>query len=85
MISKRVTHVQKDSDGDITYIGNPAEWGKISKSQAINEIEGMICKYYTYEESYKSDVVVYSVSGRKHLKTNADRTSKNNLDNLPTF
>tara|TARA_Y100000590_G_scaffold68331_1_gene74457 strand:+ start:3848 stop:4102 length:255 start_codon:yes stop_codon:yes gene_type:complete len=80
-IEKRVTHSRKNKDGDITHI--KAGGSIISKELAIIYIDAGLYGYYTYEDNSRADVYVYNKNGARHIKTNADRTSKNNLDNLP--
>ena len=82
MADVRVKRTGKDDDGDI--ISLCGDWGKDSKSEAIRYIENGTHTYYVNEVAPRVNVhVVTSSSGRKHLRTTSDRTSKNNLDNLP--
>ena len=85
MADRRVTKSGKDRDGDITSLCNPGEsWTPRSKADAISDIENKTHTYYVNEAGYRSEVRVYRGDyGKKHLRTDADRTSKNNLDNLP--
>ena len=83
MAKRRVTCSNKDSDGDITGIGGPG-WSTITKAQAIIDIEGKTHTYYVCEAGYESDVYIVSLGGNKHLRTTADQSNKNNLDNLPS-
>lgn len=81
MADRRVTRTGKDSDGDITSLCNPGEWWSPRiKAEAISDIKTGAHSYYVDEAGYRSDVYVTSDG---HLKTQADATSKNNLDNLP--
>ena len=81
MADRRVKKTGKDNDGDITSLCG--DWGDATKAQAINHIDAKIHSYYVEEAGYRSDVHTYTKDGKKHLKTYADETSKNNLDNLP--
>ena len=85
MAERRVTKTGKDSDGDITKLcNNSTTWSFEYKSNAIRHIENGTHTYYVNEAGYRSDVHVYKDGyGNKHLRTFADSTSKNNLDNLP--
>lgn len=85
MANRRVTHSGKNGDGDITKIGNPGEsWSPRSRADAIRDIEGGTYRYYVNAAGYETDVSVVKLSdGTKYLRTTADKTSKNNLDNLP--
>lgn len=84
MADRRVRQTGKDKDGDITSLCNRGEdWSPRAKILAIGDIEARTHTYYVREESDRADVVVYTGDdGKKHLKTVADRSSKNNLDNL---
>lgn len=82
-MSRRITHVRKDSDGDITHI--KGSWGQASSSVVIAHIENGE-EYYTQEVSPKTDVHVSKTpGGKKYLRTDADGAVANNLDNLPSF
>lgn len=85
MAERRVMQTGKDSDRDITKLCNPAGvWSPRYKSSAISDIESGTHTYYVDEAGYRTDIHVYTDgNGIKHLRTNADPTSKNNLDNLP--
>ncbi len=85
MADRRVTHSGKNTHGDITSLGNPGEWwSPRPKADAIEDIEGATHRYYVREAGYESDVTVVTRNdGTKYLRTTADRTSRNNLDNLP--
>lgn len=83
-MSRRITHVRKDKDGDITHV--KGHWGYDAASVVINDIESGTRDYYTQEVSPRTDVHVSKTpAGKKYLRTDADGTSANNLDNLPSF
>jgi hypothetical protein len=80
---RRVRKSGKDRDGDITALCNDGQWwSPRSKTDAIRDIEGASYRYYVQEQTPRTYVQVVTVGGMKHLRTTADRTSKNNLDNL---
>jgi Protein of unknown function (DUF3892) len=84
MADRRVTKSGKDKDGDITRLCNAGQsWSPRSKADAIDDIEDDRHSYYTQEESYRSEVRVVDGANGKYLRTDADSTSRNNLDNLP--
>ena len=83
MAERRVTRTGKDSDGDITMLCSFESWASVTKAIAIQHIENRSHSYYVHEEFYRSDVHVVTVGFSKHLRTDADKSSKNNLDNLP--
>jgi len=81
---RRVRRTGKDKDGDITSLCNSSEtWSPRSKADAIRDIDGGTIKYYVEEQTPRTYVQVVERGNKKHLQTTADRTSKNNLDNLP--
>lgn len=80
-MSQRVTKSGKDSQGNITKLCWSS--GSVSKADAISAIERDDKAYYVEEQSPKVYVHVYTSGGVKHLRTTADKNSKNNLDNLP--
>ena len=82
MADRRVARTGKDLDKDITKLCGT--WGSQSKTLAISDIESGKHMYYVHEAGYRSEVHVYTgADGKKHLRTYADATSRNNLDNLP--
>lgn len=83
MLERKVTGTSKDSDGDITGLCNNSGWGKVSKAEAIRHIENNTYSYYVEVSAPRVSVTVYEANGKKHLRTVSDKTSKNNLDNLP--
>ncbi len=82
-MERRIYSKKSDKDGDILYIyGN--YWGPVSVQEAVYQIENNLYQYYVDEAGYRSEVYVDQTPwGRKFIKTFADKTSKNNLDNLP--
>lgn len=61
-----------------------------TRSQVVNAIEN---KGYTYVTSYKKDnewykgqkVHIINVDGKKYLRTDSNKTTKDNLGELPEF
>jgi len=84
MTDRRVKKTGKNDDGDITSLCNSGEiWSPRSKSSVISDIENGTHTYYVNEDGSRTNVRVVEVSGKKHLRTTSDTTSKNNLGNLP--
>ena len=84
MADRRVTRTGKDGDGDITALCGSESWGRVTKRQAILDIERGTHVYYVHEVAPRVDVrVVQERDGGKYLRTVSDKTSQNNLDNLP--
>ncbi len=80
---RRVTCANHDKDGDVTHIGNPAEWGIVDKRTAISQIEDDVYHYYVCQPG-TSPTAIEVVDGPtgKYLRTVADGQEANNLDNL---
>lgn len=71
-------------DGDITRLCNGGEyWSPRSKADAISDIESRTHSYFVDRAGYRTDIHVVNEGGKKYLRTYADQTSQNNLDNLP--
>lgn len=84
MADRRVTRTDKDEDGDITALCNPwADWKRRSKSLAISDIENGTHRYYVEVGDKEVDIHVVNGSTGKYLRTDPDKTSRNNLDDLP--
>lgn len=83
--SRRVTQTSKDKQGDITALCNPTStWSRVTKAQAIKDIESDDYRYYVKEGGAQEvDVRVRKRNDVKYLTTDADSKSPNNLDNLP--
>jgi hypothetical protein len=80
---RRVRQTGKDR-GDITSLCNGSEvWSPRQKADAISDIEGGLHRYYVREEGDGAWVKVVDGPTGKYLRTEADSSSKNNLDNLP--
>ena len=67
--------------GDITRLCG--DWGNHAKAEAISNIEHGIHTYSVEEQAPTIYVEVVDARPGKYLRTRADATSKNNLDNLP--
>ncbi len=85
MARRKVTKTRKDSDGDITALCNPSYiWSPCYKSDAIRDIESKTHSYYVVSGSQEVDIhVVNDPDKGKYLRTDRDKTSSNNLDDLP--
>lgn len=84
MADRKVRQSGKHKDGDITSLCNHGEsWSPRSKQGAISDIDGGIHRYYVREEGEAAWVTVIAGPRGKYLRTVADTTSRNNLDNLP--
>lgn len=83
MAERRITHSRKDDDGDI--LGVKGVWGTASTADVVSHIENSTHVYYVRETDTSTRVHVVTEGRKKHIRTNADSRSKNNLDNLPDF
>jgi hypothetical protein len=80
-VDRKVTGSGKNPQGDIT--GLCGSWGSVSAASAIAHIENGTHRYYVEVESPAVMVRVVSEGTTKYLRTAADSSGKNNLDNLP--
>lgn len=84
MADREVTCSGKDSDGDITSIGNPGkDWSPRYKAGAINDIESGAHTYHIGSASSRVEIRVVNGPSGKYLRAGPDDSSSNNLDNLP--
>lgn len=85
-MDREVTHSGKDKDGDITKLCHSGEyWSPRNKVDAISDIEGKLHTYFVKvtDVGRVNIHVVKDSQGRKYLRTDPDKTEKNNLDDLP--
>ncbi|MEV7757871.1 DUF3892 domain-containing protein [Microbacterium sp. NPDC089180] len=83
MPDARITHVRKDRERDIAAVGNKGVWDW-PVAQVITSIEEGSNTFYVCPQ--RANVLVAATpAGHKFLKTTADTTTKNNLDELPAF
>lgn len=83
MPDRRVRQTGKDQ-GDITSLCNRGElWSPRRKSDAISDIENGVQRYYVQEQGDRAWVRVVDGPTGRYLRTSADSSSQNNLDNLP--
>lgn len=81
---RKITRSRKDSDGDITAICHPGEWwSPVSKFQAIKDISSGTHSYYVTVGSQEVDIHVVNGENGPYLRTDSDKTTRNNLDELP--
>jgi len=83
-MDRRVKKTGKDKNGNITSLCNAGEvWSPRSKADAIKDIDDKTHTYYVEEVTPRVNVKVVTEGTTKYLRTVSDKTSKNNLDNLP--
>lgn len=82
MTDRKVTGTGKDNSGDITSICGA--WGTQSKSLAILDIELGTHRYYTHAANgTEADIIVVNGTNGKYLRTDPDKTTADNLGDLP--
>jgi hypothetical protein len=59
------------------------DWGKVSESDAISQIENKTNSYYVMAGGYTANVIIEVHEGRKYLKTDRDSVITDNLLSLP--
>lgn len=77
-----IKNVRKNRDGDITDVGVRGRW-EFTVAQTVASIEAGTNTFYVNCPQRANVYVAKTSSGHKFLKTSADTTTKNNLDNLP--
>lgn len=78
-----VTSTGKDADGDIISLCHAgAAWSPRAKAAAIADIDGGNIEYRVKSQTGPLVQVVHGPTG-KYLRSTADATSSDNLDNLP--
>ena len=85
MANRQVTHAHRDNQGDIRGVCWKDSDGLryTASADVINDIEAGTHGYYVAEAAPSVWVLVRMRGGIKFITTEADATSKNNLDNLP--
>lgn len=85
MADRQVTHAHRNEDGDILAVCWKGSAGLMysARGDVIIDIESGAHGYYVAEEAPPVWVLVKTRNGVKYIATEADSTSKNNLDNLP--
>ncbi|MCT8335193.1 DUF3892 domain-containing protein [Leptospira sp. 85282-16] len=87
-MTRKVSKTKKSKDGDILALCHSSEWwSPRSKEDAIRDIESVgntNSPYYTEVGSQK--VLIHVIRDQikgKYLRTDPDKTTKNNLSELP--
>lgn len=82
-MKRQVTSTRKEN-GVITAICNSsAWWPPVSSSQAIREIENKTYRYFVRVGFDEVDIHVVDGANGKYLRTDPDKTERNNLLELP--
>lgn len=84
MAKRKVTRSRKDKLGNITHLCNPFEhWSPRAASDVIYDIEHGYYTYFVSVGKSEVDIIVVDSATGKYLRTDPDKTTKNNLDDLP--
>jgi hypothetical protein len=85
MAVREVIGTRKNTEGDITSVCNKHEyWFNRNKNEAISDIESGLHSYYVnVDNKMVRIVVVNDPKIGKYLRTDPDKTTKNNLKILP--
>ena len=84
MTTRNVQATQKDKDGDITYLFNFDEfWSPRHKNDVIQDIERNVHSYYILIAGKTVNIHVIAGPTGKYLRTDPDKTERNNLVELP--
>ena len=84
MAARIVQATRKDNDGDIAYLCNFVEsWAPRHKNDVILDIEANIHSYGVFIAGKTVEIQVVDGTAGKYLRTDPDKTEKNNLDELP--
>ena len=81
----QILAVHKDDDGDVVRLKG-SSW-EDSVEGVIADIEAKRYEYFVQVDGAKAAVYVVAAtaSRKKHLRTTADTSTRNNLDELPRF
>jgi hypothetical protein len=78
--AREVTRTGKDADGTIASLCDPGRyWSPRLKADAVRDIKYRTHRYWVNVDGH--DVDIHVVDG--HLRTDPDKTEKNNLLELP--
>ncbi len=84
MSDRAVYKTNKDSDGDILALcRDGALWSPRRKADVIRDIKSGAHTYYVPWPEGRTEIRVVNGPNGEYLRTDRDRTSKNNLDDLP--
>ena len=83
MSDRQVTRTGKDIDGDITSLCSDSWWSPISKAQALKDIDSKTHRYFVRTGFTEADIHVVKGTTGKYLRTDPDKTTVDNLDELP--
>lgn len=84
MADRPVTHARRDQRGNVVGLGKPGElWSVRSSADVIRDIESRLHTYHVPWPTGRTEIRVVNATTGKYLRTDRDRTDRNNLDDLP--
>ncbi len=84
MADRPVRKTRKDADGDILALCNDgSNWSPRLKADAIQDIESGTHTYHVPWNDGRTEIRVVNGPTGKYLRTDRDKTTRNNLDDLP--
>ena len=85
MARRQVTRTKKTANNHIAALCNPgATWSPRTKRDAVRDIDSGAHRYYVIVAGQEVDIHTFSDSdGDRHLRTDPDKTKRNNLLELP--
>lgn len=85
-VEVRITNIRRDVNNSKIIAVKSAGNVEYSVKEVISFIEKGTFNFYVQERTPKADVhVVPQPDGTKYIRTDADETDENNLENLPLF
>lgn len=84
-MTREILAVRKDGDGDITHLRG-VRWEETA-ARVMSDIDAGRYRYIVRVGTQLADVFVAPATPhwKRHLRTTADTTTRNNLDALPPF
>ncbi|HCY75818.1 MAG TPA: DUF3892 domain-containing protein [Ignavibacteriales bacterium] len=84
MIERQITGIKKDSSGNIVSLCNPTEWwSPKSVNEILYDIEEYMYLYFVIVDGQKVEIKIITGLTKKYIRTDPDKTTKNNLEDLP--
>lgn len=84
MVERKVTSTKRDRSGNIISVCNNGEWWSPRNTlDIINDLQLRLYDYYVIVDGKQVFIKVINGSSGKYLRTDPDKTTKNNLDDLP--
>lgn len=85
MADRQVTQARRDEAGNIAALCKPGEeWSPRERHDVITDIESDTHRYFVdWAEGSRSYIRVVNCPTGKYLRTDREKTTRNNLDDLP--